>query len=95
METMFNFLEATTAFEFAVVSTIALAVILMLSVIIWEVLSALDRATRLIIKIVYVPFSWVSYKVAQLLVLAFVAAATILMFNPQIQYELYWKLRRI
>lgn len=95
MEALFSFLEATTSIELALVSTIALTVILMLAIIVWEVLCALDRATKLIIKIIYVPISWMSHKAAQLLVLAIVALAVIVMIDPQIQYHLYWKLRRM
>jgi hypothetical protein len=64
----------------------------MLGVIIWEILNALDRATNLIIKILYVPLSRVAYLAVQGLILAIVALAVVVMIDPQIQYHLYLKL---
>lgn len=93
MQTTYSFLKAVTTIELGVVLTIALTVILMMGVIIWEILNALDRATKLIIRFLYVPLSRVAYLALQVLVLAIVAFAVIAMIDPQIQYHMYLKLR--
>jgi hypothetical protein len=93
MQSTINFIKALTAFEMCVVLTIALTVAFMFAVIIWEIANALDRATKTIIKILYVPLSRVAYFAVQVLVLAFTVFAVCAMLSPQFQYELYWKLR--
>jgi hypothetical protein len=92
MQTTYSFLKAVTTIELGVVLTIALTVVFMLGVIIWEILNALDRATKFIIRILYVPLSRVAYLAVQGLILAIVAFAVVVMIDPQIQYDLYLKL---
>lgn len=70
--------------EFAVIVAVALPALFVLGVFSWEITRAIDRATRLIINVLYTIISWTAYKLAQLLIVAFAAAAVTIMLNPSL-----------
>ena len=82
MENTMHFVATTNSVEFTAILALACCVGFVLAVFVWEILRALDRATGLIIKIVYIPLSWMAYKTAQLLILAFVTTIVTAMVNP-------------
>jgi hypothetical protein len=84
MEKTLHYITSTNYAEFTAIMALACFVGFMLAVFVWEILGAIDRATTLIIKIMYVPLSWMAYKTAQLLILAFVTAVVTIVINPTV-----------
>ena len=84
MEGILHRIAASNNVEFTAILALTCFVIFMLAVFAWEILRAIDRATTLIIKIIYAPLSWMAYKTAQLLILAFVTAIVAAMINPTV-----------
>jgi hypothetical protein len=92
MEAIFTFLEMLTLAQLSVAFPLIVTFTVMLTIIVWEVICALDRATNTIIRFIRVTISWGLYKVAQLLILAFVAFAMALLMSQEFRYRSYIKL---
>jgi len=92
MESIFTFLEMLTLAQLSVAFPLIVTFTVMLTIIIWEIIRALDRATNTIIGFIRVTISWGLYKVAQLLVLAFVALVMVLLMSQEFRYRSYIKL---
>ena len=82
-------MESLTMIQLSVVFPLIVTFTLMSTIIIWEIIRALDRATNTIIGFIRVTISWGLYKVAQLLILAFVAFAMALLMSQEFRYRSY------